>query len=65
MKQLTVGKAALFLLQGVLLALGWALRLFGGAVEAAASHERPQGRSKAAELDQDGYVVKEGTTDLL
>ena len=65
MKHFTTGKVVLSLVQGLLLTVGWALRLIGGAVEAATSQERSQARSKPTELDQDGYVVKEGTTDLL
>ena len=65
MKQLTIGRAVLFLVQGVLLVVGWALKALGGALETAAPHRRSHRRPKAAELDKEGYVVKEGTTDLL
>jgi hypothetical protein len=65
MKQLTAGQVALRLLEGVLTAFGWVLSALGGVLNAAAApRSHASMPPKPTEIDQDGHIVKEGTTDF-
>lgn len=64
MKQVTAGQIALRLLGGALTAFGWALSALGGLLHAAAPRDGAPMPPKSTEIDQDGHIVKEGTTDF-
>lgn len=64
MKQLTAGRIAVGVLGGVLTALGWALSALGGLLSAATPRDRAPMPPKPTEIDQDGHIVKEGSTDF-
>lgn len=63
MKQLSPGQIAVRLLGAGLVALGWALSALGGVVSTTAQRRRETTQPKA-EIDRDGHIVKEGSTDF-
>ena len=64
MKQPTAGRIAVGLLGGVLTAFGWALSALGGLLSASAPRDRAPRSPESTEIDQDGHIVKEGSTDF-
>lgn len=62
MKQLSAGKIAMRLLGTGLVALGWALSALGSVVSTAP--RRRTTTQPKAEIDRDGHIVKEGSTDF-
>jgi hypothetical protein len=64
MKQYEAGPVALRIVEGVLATFGWALSALGGVLNAAVSADHERTPPKPTEIDQDGHVVKEGTTDF-
>jgi len=64
MKQLTAGQIALRLLEAVLTAFGWVLTALGSVLNAAAPRSHASTPPNPTEIDQDGHIVKEGTTDF-
>lgn len=59
-------RLTLLLLRGVLSAIGLALQAIGAVLEPTAPRTpgRSPFKSGPAEMDEDGYVVREGSTDL-
>lgn len=64
MKQFTVGRIAVGLLGGVLTAFGWALNALGGLLGGSTPSDRAAMSPKPTEIDQDGHIVKKGSTDF-
>ena len=64
MKQLTAGRIAMGLLGGLVTAFGWALSALGGLMSSAAPRDRAPMPPEPTEIDQDGHVVKQGSTDF-
>jgi hypothetical protein len=63
MASTTPGSIGLGLLRGVLRGLGWILGAIGALLEGASSADRRTG-TVDPEVDEDGYLVKPGSTDL-
>lgn len=64
MKQITVGRIVVGLLGGVVTAIGWALSAVGGLLSGSTPSDRAAMPPKPTEVDQDGHIVKEGSTDF-
>jgi hypothetical protein len=64
MKQYEAGDVALRIVEGVLATVGWALTALGGVLNATVSGDHQRTPPTPTEIDQDGHVVKEGTTDF-
>lgn len=63
MASTTPGSIGLGLLRGVLKGLGWILGAMGALLESMRSEDRRTG-AVDPEVDEDGYMVKPGSTDL-
>lgn len=64
MKQFTVGRIAVGLLGGVVTALGWALSAMGSLLSGSTPGDRAAMPPKPTEIDRNGHIVKEGSTDF-